>query len=482
MRIQRTRRWLLASGAAVLATGAMTWSSASATTAPTEPTDTSGASATTDAAGTTAGTTAGTDEGSADTASSEPVTVSFLTHWAPDTVALVEAAAGAYSEEHPNVTIEIQAVPFGDLLTTLRSQSGGSDAPTIAGIYDLWLPELVRDGIVAPAPDAVASDVEANWPTGVATAASQDGSVYGIPNEIDLYALNYNKALFDEAGITAPPATWDELVTTAEALTKRDGDTITQQGFGLINSWAAGAVHPFASLLASNGGVLVGEDGAPMLDSPQAVETWELYENLVSGVKVTDPQMGTADANTTGPFLDNFVAGKTAMIIMANWWESALRTGMGEEDFANIGTAPIPVGPSGEAASSISYSWMTVVSASASDAEQAAAWDFLTWLNGPDSGEAGSSAMGDVLMSMGILPSRTSDVEAHGDDLAKPFLEGYVSELENATPFPIVLGGQEFTESLQGHIEAVEFGQETAADAAATAQSDAEYILESAAG
>ena len=94
-----------------------------------------------------------------------------------------------------------------------------------------------------------------------------------------------------------------------------------------------------------------------------------IYENLVSGVRVTDPTMGTADANTTGPFLDNFVSGNTAMIIMANWWESALRTGMGDEEFANIATAPIPVGPSGESPSSISYSWMTVVSASADDAE-----------------------------------------------------------------------------------------------------------------
>jgi len=414
--------------------------------------------------------------------SGEDVTISFLTHWSPETVELLQAAADAYHDETGNVTVEIQAVPFGDLLTTLRSQAGGSDAPTIAGIYDLWLPELVRDGIVAPAPDAVASDVTANWPSGVVTAATQGDAVYGVPNEIDLYALNYNKALFEEAGIAGPPATWDELIADAEALTVRDGDRITQQGFGLINSWAAGTVHPFASLLASNGGSLVDADGNPTLDTPQALETFELYENLVSGVKVTDPTMGTADANTTGPYLDNFVGGNTAMIIMANWWESALRTGMGDEDFANIGTAPIPVGPSGETASSISYSWMTVVSAAADDAQQAAAWDFLSWLNGPDSGDDGASAMGALLMSMGILPSRTSDVEAFSDRLATPFLEGYVSQLENATPFPIVLGGQEFTESLQAQIEALQFGQTSAADASATAQSDAEYILESARG
>ena len=52
------------------------------------------------------------------------------------------------------------------------------------------------------------------------------------------------------------------------------------------------------------------------------------------------------------------------MIIMANWWESALKGGMGDK-FADIATAPIPVGPSGDKPRSISYSWMTVVNAKA---------------------------------------------------------------------------------------------------------------------
>ena len=249
----------------------------------------------------------------------------------------------------PDVAITVRAVPFGDLLTTIRS--GGTDGPTIAGIYDLWLPELVRDSLVAPAPEAVAGDVKANWPAGIAAAASVGGQVYGIPNEINVYALNYNKKLFEEAGIAAAPKTWDELKDAAAKLTDKAAG---QQGFGMINSWAAGVVHPFSSLLVSNGGELI-DDGKPKLDSKQALETFQLYETLIKeGYSV--PAMGTADANTTGPFLDNFVSGKTGMIIMANWWESALKAGMGDA-FANIATAPIPVGPSGDTARSISYSW-----------------------------------------------------------------------------------------------------------------------------
>jgi multiple sugar transport system substrate-binding protein len=405
----------------------------------------------------------------------QSVNISYLTHWSPETVALLETAAKDFSKANPDVAITVRAVPFGDLLTTLRSQGGSSDGPTIGGIYDLWLPELARDKLVAPAPDAVAGEVKSAWPAGVVSAASVGGTLYGIPNEIDVYALNYNKALFKEAGIAAPPKTWAEFKDTAAKLTNKDKG---QQGFGMINSWAAGVVHPFASLLVSNGGELV-KDGKPVLDTKQAGETFALYEDLIkSGASV--PAMATADANTTGPFLDNFVSGKTGMIIMANWWESALKTGMGDK-FADIATAPIPVGPSGDKPHSISYSWMTVVNAKAGQAEQKAAWDFLAWLNSPKSGENGASAMSDILMSMGILPSRNSDIAAHKDKLGSEFLSGYVSALADARPFPVVLGGQEFSESLQQTLEALQYGQVSAKDAQANAQADATSILERAA-
>ena len=400
------------------------------------------------------------------------VEISFLTHWGPDTTAKLEAAATTYTASHPDITISVRAVPFGDLLTTLRSSGGGADGATIAGIYDAWLPDLAKDALVAPAPDGVKADVSANWPEGIVGAASIGGIIYGVPNEIDVYALNYNRRLFEEAGIAAPPKTWDEFVAAAAALTDKSKG---QQGFGLINSWAAGVLHPFASLLVSNGGDLV-VDGKPVLNSDNARETFELYENLIKS-GYSDPAMATADANTTGPFLDNFVSGKTGMIIMANWWESALKAGMGDA-FADIATAPIPVGPQGDMPRSISYSWMTVVNAKVSPEEQAAAWDFLAWLNGPESGPDGASAMADILMSMGILPSRSSDVAAFGTVLGNDeFLRGYTETLVNAKPFPVVLGGQEFSESLQKTLEAMQFGQLSAADAQATAQADAEEIL-----
>ncbi|WP_251551245.1 ABC transporter substrate-binding protein [Neobacillus muris] len=405
------------------------------------------------------------------------VKISYLTHWAAPQVEQLKSAIKEYNKIEPNVEIEVRAVPFGNLLTTLTTQSTGSGAPTITSIYELWLPQLVNDKIAAPIPAELESEVQSNYPEGIINAITINGKVYGFPNEVNLYALNYNERLFKEAGIAAPPKTWDELVDAAKKLTKKDASgKITQQGFGIITSWNSGVVHPWLSLLYSNGGELLGSDHMPVLDSKEVKETTELYQKLIFDEKTTDPSMSIANASTTGPYLDNFANGKTAMIIMANWWQSALEDSMGDK-FADIKTAPIPVGPSGSGSHSVSYSWLTSVNAKADQSQQEAAWKFLKWLNSGESGENGSSAMGDMLMGMGIMPSRNSDIEAHNTDLNSPFLKPYVDELKNAKSFPIVLGGNELTTTLQQQLEQMEFGQTSQNDTLENAQKSLKDLM-----
>lgn len=411
------------------------------------------------------------------TGASSNVTITYLTHWSGPQIDQLNQAIANYHKIEPNVTIQVRNVPFGNLLTTITTQAGSSSGPTIMGVYNLWLPQLVQNGVLAQAPGTYGTDIKGAYPASVTGGVTVNNQMYGYPNEIDLYALNYNKALFQQAGISSPPSTWADLESDAKKLTKYDGSgKITQEGFGIITSWNSGVVHPWLSMVDSDGGQLLNDNHQPQLTSQAAEETANFYHTLIASDKVTDPAMGEANASTTGPFLDNFANGKTAMIIMANWWESALQSSM-KDNFSNIATAPIPVGPSGSQSHSVSYSWSDVVSAHATADQQAAAWKFLQWLNGPSSGKSGSSAMGDILMGMGILPSRTSDVQAHQSQLSDPFIKTYVDEMSNAMPFPIVQGGDQITTQLQKDIESLDYGQSSPTQAMSQAQSDVSQIL-----
>lgn len=395
--------------------------------------------------------------------------ISFLTHWGPEQVKALEAAATAFEKANPGISVDIRAVPFGNLLSTLRTQGASPSGPTIASIYDLWLPELVRDGLAAPMPQDAAGKLTAGWPANLVEGVTKQGSPRGYPNEVDLYALNYNKKLFAQAGIAEPPKTWEELEAAAAKLSGNG-----KQGFGVITSWPAGSVHPWLSLVNSNGGALL-DGNTPKLDDPKTLAAAQLYARLVKS-GATKPEMSNANANTTGPYLDNFVNGKTGMIIMANWWQSALKDAMGDK-YQDIGVAPIPVGPQGSKSAPVSYSWLTIVNGKADQPRQQAAWKFLDYLNGSSSGKSGSSAMGDILSSMGILPSSNADLKAHAAANSDPFLSGYIKELPNAVPFPSVLGGEAMSQAVQKHLENVVFGKETPEAAMSAAQKEAADIL-----
>ena len=288
--------------------------------------------------------------------------VSFLTHWSPETVAKLEAAAAAYSKDHPDVAINVRAVPFGDLLTTLRASGGRAGGATIAGIYNAWLPDLAQGQAAGAGPrrdgDRGQGGLAGRRSSGRRRPAAR---FTAFRTRSTSTPSTTTRSCSRRPASRMPPKTWDEFIADAKALTDKSKG---QQGFGLINSWAAGVIHPFASLLASNGGELVA-DGKPQLDSDGRQGDLRALREPGARTAIPIPTMGTSDANTTGPFLDNFVSGKTGMIIMANWWESALKSGMGDK-FADIATAPIPVGPHGDKPHSISYSWMTVVNAKAS--------------------------------------------------------------------------------------------------------------------
>ena len=58
------------------------------------------------------------------------------------------------------------------------------------------------------------------------------GLVYGIPTELSVYQLVYNKKFLAEAGYDHPPATWAELEEMgAKIVQKNDQGVITRAGY-----------------------------------------------------------------------------------------------------------------------------------------------------------------------------------------------------------------------------------------------------------
>lgn len=117
-----------------------------------------------------------------------------------------------------------------DLLKAFAEGNG----PDIFLIRSSWLP--LFKNLIAPAPSYETTEKE--FRDSFVDVAANDlvvgGKVYGVPLSVDSLALYYNKDLFNAAGITAPPSTWNDVVTDAKLLNSVDSyGNIRQSGIAL---------------------------------------------------------------------------------------------------------------------------------------------------------------------------------------------------------------------------------------------------------
>ena len=393
-----------------------------------------------------------------------PVKLVMLTHWAEERqLKPMEARLEEYMQLYPNVTIEYQTVAFDQLLTKITTARAAGISPDVYHFYNLWLPDFVKGGMLAVPPEEIIADIKANYSPGSIEAVTYMDQIWGYPTEINTYALIYDKKLLADAGYDKPPETWDELKEMACKMTQVDASgKFTRSGYVLAPGWDSGVIHPFLSLLWSNGGEYLSPDGTEALfDSPEGLATLELQMEMIEN-KCVDLGITWTD----------FPAGKGAMIIMANWWRGDLKATY-QGGYENIGVAPIPHGPNGQSAT-LQYNWLFGVDNGSKHREEA--WKLVEWLNTPaEEGEA--SPIGDYLTSvMGAIPSRPSDQQVLADRYDE-FLQVFVDSAAVARPEPVVAGGQEVKTTLQTEIEAAWFGQKSPEQALADAAEEANRIL-----
>ena len=125
---------------------------------------------------------------------------------------------------------------MGPYWDKLQTSIAGGDAPDVFAMDGPLFPDYqTRDVLLDLKPfiDRDGYDLGQLADQAVADFTTPDGQ-FGLPRDLNVVALYYNKAMFDAAGIPYPDDTWDwaKLTDVAKKLTLRDASgKTTQWGF-----------------------------------------------------------------------------------------------------------------------------------------------------------------------------------------------------------------------------------------------------------
>lgn len=271
-----------------------------------------------------------------------------------------------FNAEHDDITITTEVNPWDVIDDTFLPALSAGNGPEIVAMPAERLPVYADRGAFADLDEFYADDeASADLNPGAKDMVTVDGTAYGVPTGFVPLTMFYNTTLFAAAGVEVP-TTWDEWVAAARALTvDSDGDgTPEQYGLALADHATVGnGVWP--TLFYGNGGGVV-EDGKAVIDSPENAETLTFWHDAVARDRISP----TGVDGVTGDSL--FSSGRVGMYVGGPWMAT-----VAQENGVDYGIAPVPAGPSTQAASAIGVAM--ALTEQADPAQQEAAQEFFAY-------------------------------------------------------------------------------------------------------
>jgi multiple sugar transport system substrate-binding protein len=230
-----------------------------------------------------------------------------------------------YEDQHKEVLVQLEAVAGRDYYARLLTQLAAKAAPDIMQVGDDAVPSFVEKGAFIPLNDAMnKSNFDPSiYLPGLLSPGQVDGKQYLLPKDYSPLGVYYNKKVFDAAGVAYPKEgwTWDDLLTTAQKLTKVENGKTVVWGLQLPGAWTTG----FEYWVAAAGGKLISADGKTFtgnMDSAEVIRAVQFYADLYNKYKVAPPP---ADLNQFGGGNQEFANGQAAMYLFGRWPESGFK-------------------------------------------------------------------------------------------------------------------------------------------------------------
>ncbi|WP_413451383.1 ABC transporter substrate-binding protein [Georgenia phoenicis] len=276
------------------------------------------------------------------------------------------------------VNVVTSGANYEETAQRFQTAQGSAEVDVVVLSDATWFPNYLNDALTPVDELLEEADVDTS---GLVAALYEDylyeGSHYGVPYARSTPLFYYNVDHYEEAGIEAPPETWEEVAEVSRRLTEADvADTAF--AFPPQDQYPAWWM---ANIVWSHGGAWSEEWDFSPVSSPETVEALEFAQAAV----------GDWASVASGDPADNFSSGAASQIVQS----TGSLGGILETASFEVGTAFLPGGPAAEGQTPTGGAGLMIASDSTPERQLAAAM-FLGHMTSPESTAAFSAATGYV--------------------------------------------------------------------------------------
>jgi multiple sugar transport system substrate-binding protein len=163
--------------------------------------------------------------------------------------------------------------------------AGGSQYDVFAADI-IFLPKYAAAGWIAALDDKMTPELQADILPFARQGTFYNGHWYGLPAIAEWKNFVYNAKLLQDAGFSAPPVTWDELVQQCTAIKAKN---IAQYPLNVSWSQKENLVVDYDAIASAYGAKLFDDKGDPAFNKGDGVTALQLMVDLLTKYKCVDP-------------------------------------------------------------------------------------------------------------------------------------------------------------------------------------------------
>lgn len=258
--------------------------------------------------------------GNTDTASGEngsKKTIKFMHLWPAGSSKqqnqIVTDIIEQYEAEHEDVKIEVEVLENEQYKNKIKVLSSSNELPDVGFTWAAgYMTPFVKGNLFAELDDVLNDGLKESFVSGTTEAYALDGKTYGLPLELNIAPIYYNKEIFEKYDLDVPH-TYSEFENAVKTLTDNG---VAPIALGNKDRWTGSLWYMYLADRIGGAEVLnKAIDRSGSFEDPALVSAAEEVQNLVKENAFNKGYNGLSNDEGKAEFLN----GNAAMYLMGTW-------------------------------------------------------------------------------------------------------------------------------------------------------------------